>query len=255
MANVVFCNKVAKCWVEFYNSLNIHKRQTYICAFNIQFMKKLVGYSIFFVVLTAAFLYFVFAGNDNWKAKLPVISYVKPFSFTNQDGKKVTLDDLQGKVTVVEYFFTTCKGICPRMNGSLQKVYTEFKDEPDFMILAHTVEPETDSVARLKFYADSMHIDTKKWLLVTGRKDSLYNSARASYLLDDPKNNLEKLEDQFIHTQFFALVDKKGQVRGGVYDALKSDEMKKLSTDIKGLLKENPGPNGFVNSVFSNNPQ
>lgn len=141
------------------------------------------------------------------------------------------------------------------MNGSLQKVYTEFKDEPDFMILAHTVEPETDSVPRLKFYADSMKIDTKKWLLVTGRKDSLYNSARASYLLDDPKNNLEKLEDQFIHTQFFALVDKKGQVRGGVYDALKKDEMKKLTTDIKGLLKENPGPNGFVNSVFSNNPQ
>lgn len=121
------------------------------------------------------------------------------------------------------------------------------------MILAHTVEPETDSVARLKFYADSMKIDTKKWVLVTGRKDSLYNSARSSYLLDDPKNNLEKIEDQFIHTQFFALVDKKGQVRGGVYDALKEDEMKKLSKDIKDLLKETS--NGFVNSVFTNNPQ
>ena len=187
------------------------------------------------------------------KTKLPVVSYVKPFSFTNQDGVKVTERDLQGKVAVVEYFFTTCKGICPRMSGSLKKVYTEFKNEPDFMILAHTVEPETDSIARLKFYADSMHIDTKKWVLVTGRKDSLYKSARSSYLLDDPKNNLEKIEDQFIHTQFFALVDKKGQVRGGVYDALKEDEMKKLSTDIKALLKENS--NGFVNGVFTNNPQ
>ena len=215
--------------------------------------KRILGYTLFFIVLTAAFLYFVFRGTDNWRTKLPVISYVKPFSFVNQDGVAVSERDLQGKVAVVEYFFTTCKGICPRMSGSLKKVYNEFKSEPDFMILAHTVEPETDSVARLKFYADSMKIDTKKWVLVTGRKDSLYNSARSSYLLDDPKNNLEKIEDQFIHTQFFALVDKKGQVRGGVYDALKEDEMKKLSKDIKDLLKETS--NGFVNSVFTNNPQ
>ena len=215
--------------------------------------KRILGYLLFFIVLTAAFLYFVFRGTDNWRTKIPVVSYVKPFSFVNQDGAKVTERDLQGKVAVVEYFFTTCKGICPRMSSSLKRIYNEFKNESDFMILAHTVEPENDSVARLKFYADSMHIDTKKWVLVTGRKDSLYNSARSSYLLDDPKNNLEKIEDQFIHTQFFALVDKKGQVRGGVYDALKEDEMKKLSTDIKDLLKENS--NGFVNGVFTNNPQ
>jgi protein SCO1/2 len=217
--------------------------------------KRLVGYAIFFVVLTIAFLYFVFAGTDNWKKRLPVISYVKPFTFINQDGVSVTEQNLQGKVAVVEYFFTTCKGICPKMSGSMKKLYTQFKDEPDFMILAHTVQPETDSVPRLKFYADSMKIDTKKWILVTGRKDSLYNSARGSYLLDDPKNNLQDIDDQFIHTQFFALVDKSGQVRGGVYDALKEDEMKKLATDIEGLLKERTGPTGFVNSVFSNNPR
>ena len=201
------------------------------------------------------FFYFVFAGTDNWRAKLPTVSYVKPFYFTNQDGKTIDEDDLKGEVTVVEYFFTTCKGICPKMNGSLKKIYEEYKGEPDFMILAHTVQPETDSVARLKFYADSMKIDTKKWVLVTGRKDSLYKAARGSYLLDDPANSVEKLEDQFIHTQFLALVDKGGNVRGGVYDALKKDEMEKLSKDIKGLLKEKVGPNGFVNSVFNNNPQ
>ena len=217
--------------------------------------KKAIGYSAFFVLLTIVFFYFVFAGTDNWKAKLPTVSYVKPFYFTNQDGKTVDEEDLKGKVTVVEYFFTTCKGICPKMNKSLQQIYGEYKDEPDFMILAHTVQPEKDSIARLKFYADSMKIDTKKWVLVTGRKDSLYKTARASYLLDDPANSVEKLEDQFIHTQFLALVDKGGNVRGGVYDALKKDEMEKLSKDIKGLLKEKPGPNGFVNSIFSNNPQ
>lgn len=217
--------------------------------------KKIVGYIIFFILLTAAFFYFVFAGTDNWKAKLPTVSYVKPFTFINQDGKTVTEEDLKGKVTVVEYFFTTCKGICPKMNTSLKKIYEQYKNEPDFLVLAHTVQPEKDSVARLKFYADSMKIDTKKWMLLTGRKDSLYKAARASYLLDDPQNNVEKIEDQFIHTQFLALVDKSGNVRGGVYDALKKDEMKKLSDDIKGLLKEKAGATGFANSAFTNSPQ
>jgi protein SCO1/2 len=217
--------------------------------------KKFIGYSIFFILLTGAFFYFVFAGTDNWKAKLPTVSYVRPFSFINQDGKTITEDDLKGKVTVVEYFFTTCKGICPKMNTSLKKIYEQYKDEPDFLVLAHTVQPETDSVSRLRFYADSLKIDTKKWMLVTGRKDSLYMAARGSYLLDDPQNNVEKIEDQFLHTQFLALVDKSGNVRGGVYDALKKDEMKKLSDDIKGLLKEKGGPNGFANSVFTNSPQ
>lgn len=217
--------------------------------------KKVIGYTIFFVVLTCAFFYFVFAGTDNWRAKLPTVSYVKPFYFTNQDGKTVDQDDLKGKVTVVEYFFTTCKGICPKMNKSLTKIYEQYKNEPSFMILAHTVQPEKDSIARLKFYADSMKIDTHKWVLVTGRKDSLYNAARSSYLLDDPANSVEKLEDQFIHTQFLALVDKAGNVRGGVYDALKEEEMKKLGKDIKDLLDEKVGPKGFVNGIFSNNPQ
>jgi protein SCO1/2 len=217
--------------------------------------KKLLGYLLFFIVLVGVFFYFLFAGTDNWKAKLPTVSYVKPFAFTNQDNRQITEQNLTGKVTVVEYFFTTCKGICPKMNNSIRRIYEQYKDEPDFLILAHTVQPETDSVARLKFYADSMKINTKKWMLLTGRKDSLYKAARGSYLIDDPANNVDKIEDQFIHTQFVALVDKGGNVRGGVYDILKEDEVKKLSKDIAGLLKEKAGPSGFVNSVFSNNPR
>ncbi len=215
--------------------------------------KKLLGYLLFFAVLVAVFYFFLFRGTDNWKVKLAEISYVKPFMFRNQDNVPVTEKDLLGKVTVVEYFFTTCKGICPKMHVGMSDIYNTYKNEPDFMILAHTCDPERDSVARLKFYADSMKIDTKKWVLVTGRKDSLYRTARNSYLLDDPKNNFEKIEDQFIHTQFFALVDKNGKVRGQVYDGLKKEELEKLKKDIGGLLKEK-GKGGFVNGIFTNNP-
>jgi protein SCO1/2 len=206
--------------------------------------KKFITYLVFFIVLLVILLYllayffFVFQGTDNWKVKMPTLSYVKPFHFTNQDGQPVTDADVLGKITVVEYFFTTCKGICPKLNTNMKEVYLQFKDEPEFQILSHTCNPETDSVPVLKHYADSLKVDTKKWIFVTGRKDSLYQMARGSYLLDDPKNNVEKIEDQFIHTQFFALVDRKGKIRGKIYDGLKTIEVQQLKRDISRLLKD-----------------
>jgi len=217
--------------------------------------KKLLWYLGFFIVLVLAFYFFLFRGTDNWKSKLPVISYVKPFHFTTQDGLPYSDRDMLGKVSVVEYFFTNCKGICPKMNGNLQGIYQEFRNEPGFMIVAHTCDPDRDSVARLKVYADSLKIDTRKWVLLTGRKDSLYQMARSSYLVDDPKNNVEKIEDQFLHTQFFALIDKDGKVRGQIYDGLKQVELERLKKDIKALLAERAGTGNFVNGIFGNNPQ
>ena len=195
-------------------------------------------YILFFTVLLVGFYYFLFRGTDNWKVKMPILSYVQPFSFTNQDGEAVTDKNLLNKITVVEYFFTTCKGICPKLNTNMKQVYEIYKNEPDFQILSHTCNPGTDSVSVLKHYSDSLQVNTKKWIFLTGRKDSLYQMARGSYLLDDPKNNVEKIEDQFIHTQFFALVDRQGKVRGKIYDGLKVLEVEQLKQDISKLLKE-----------------
>ena len=217
--------------------------------------KKLIGYLLFFVVLVLTFYYFLFRGTDNWKSKLPVISYVKPFRFTTQDNQIFTDRDMLGKVCVVEYFFTTCKGICPKMNGNMRILSEQFSNEPNFMIVSHTCDPDRDTWERLKVYSDSMNFNTKKWVFLTGRKDSLYQMARSSYLLDDPKNNVEKIEDQFIHTQFFALVDKDGKVRGQIYDGLKKLELDRLKKDITTLLAEKAGTGNFVNGIFNNNPQ
>ena len=200
--------------------------------------KKLLTYLIFFTLLLLGYFYFLFQGTDNWKVKLPTLSFVQSFHFTNQDGQPVTDADVLNKITVVEYFFTTCKGICPRLNTNMKEVYLQFKDEPDFQIFSHTCNPDTDSASVLKHYADSLQVDTKKWIFITGRKDSLYQMARSSYLLDDPKNNVEKIEDQFIHTQFFALVDRNGKVRGKIYDGLKTIEVQQLKRDIAILLKD-----------------
>lgn len=200
--------------------------------------KKTIFYLLFFTVLVLGFYYFLFRGTDNWKVKMPILSYVQPFRFTNQEGETITDKNLLNKITVVEYFFTTCKGICPKLNTNMKQVYDIYKNEPDFQIISHTCNPDTDSVPVLKRYADSLQVNTKKWIFLTGRKDSLYQMARGSYLLDDPKNNVEKIEDQFIHTQFFALVDRQGKVRGKIYDGLKVLEVEQLKQDISKLLKE-----------------
>ena len=200
--------------------------------------KKAKIYIGFFTVLTVLFLFFVFAGTDNWKTKLPVLSDVKPFAFTTQDGKIFTEKDMAGKVCVVNFFFTTCKGICPRMNSNMRSIYDEFKNEKDFLILSHTCDPERDSVVKMKRYADSMQVDTHVWVFLTGRKDSLYYAARNSYLLDDPKNALKNIDDQFLHTQFFALVDKNGNIVSQIFDGLKKDDLEALRSDIKKLLEE-----------------
>ena len=200
--------------------------------------KKTIFYLLFFTVLVLGFYYFLFRGTDNWKVKMPILSYVQPFRFTNQEGETITDKNLLNKITVVEYFFTTCKGICPKLNTNMKQVYDIYKNEPDFQIISHTCNPDTDSVQVLKRYADSLQVNTKKWIFLTGRKDSLYQMARGSYLLDDPKNNVEKIEDQFIHTQFFALVDRQGKVRGKIYDGLKVLEVEQLKQDISKLLKE-----------------
>ncbi len=200
--------------------------------------KKLFGYTLFFIALLMLFLVLTFYGTDNYKEQPAVLNNVKPFSFVTQDGKPFTEKDLEGKISVIEYFFTTCKGICPKMNNNMRTVYEVFKNEPDFQIVAHTSDPETDSVARLKVFADSMKINTAKWHLLTGRKDSLYFSARNNYLLDDPKNNFKDINDQFLHTQFFAIVDRHGQVRSQIFDGLKKEEVNLLIEKVKYLLKE-----------------
>ena len=123
------------------------------------------------------------------------------------------------------------------MNRNMKTIYDAHKDDEGFLILSHTVDPETDSIARMKAYADSLGVSAARWLFLTGSKDSLYNAARVSYLLDDPKNNSVKIEDQFLHTQFFALVDKEGRVRK-IYDGLKKDEINELNKDISKLMSE-----------------
>lgn len=214
--------------------------------------KKLILYGTCFLLLLAGFFYFVFRGTDEWKARLPVLSYVQPFSMINQSGDTVTQASLTGKVYVAHYFFVSCTGICPNMNNKVKTVYEAFRDRTDFAMLSHTCHPEEDSIGVLKRYADSIGADGRQWQFLTGDKLQLYRMARESYHIDDPKNNVGDINDQFLHSQFLALVDRRGQVRG-IYDGLRQKEVDMLKEDIEGLLKDQ-SRTGFVNNLFGNTP-
>ena len=241
--------------------------------------KRILIYVGFFVLLLAGFYFFLFNDYDFSRSNLMVRNdQVENFSFVNQDGKNITQREVEGKVYVAEYFFTTCKGICPIMNANMRRVFDAFKNEAGFMILSHTCMPETDSVPVLKAYEAKMingkleknadgsykieydsttnhkpQTTNLNWNFVTGDKAALYKMARQSYGIDNGKPDTTQIKDQFIHTQFFALVDKQGRVRGMVYDGLNNDEVDKMITDIKGLLKEKVTTKRFMNG-FSNTP-
>jgi protein SCO1/2 len=200
---------------------------------------------IFFMVLGVCFLaYFYNVSNAQKKDLLPIIGseqnhHVGPFSFTNQDGKVITEKDVKGKIYVVEYFYATCKGICPKMNENLAKVYAAFKGNKNVMILSHTVDPLKDTVAALKAYSLRFDANANQWMFLTGDKKQLYDMARYSYLInaEDTANGVIITND-FIHDKHYTLVDGYGRVRG-FYDGLLADQVNKLIGDIHLLLKEN----------------
>jgi protein SCO1 len=200
--------------------------------------RKTIFYIVFFAILVVGFyLTMSFLVPGFGKSKLEPIGKVQPFAFTNQDGKTITEKDVTGKVLVVEYFFTSCKTWCPIMNANMMLVYDRYKDRNDFLILSHTSDPGTDSAARLKKYSDSLRVNTAKWIFLTGTKDSLYKQARYSYHIDDPNNYPLGNEVDFIHSQFFSLVDKKGIVRN-VYEGNQKADVERMMKEIDVLLKE-----------------
>jgi protein SCO1 len=199
--------------------------------------KKFIFLSCFFIVLAVAFVYTLSQINDGvlLKKRFKTISTVNEFSFTNQLGGTTTQKTIEGKVAVVEFFFTTCQTICPKMNVTLKGIYEQYKNESDFYVLSHTSDPKNDNVAQLKKYADSIGAG-KNWLFLTGTKKDLYYAARKSYSLDDESIKIEDPETDFIHTQLFALVNRKGELKKKVYDSHNKLEMEELKQDIQLAL-------------------
>jgi len=159
---------------------------------------------------------------------------ISDFSFTNQNGKSITQKDYEGKIYVADFFFTTCKSICPKMTTNLVEVQKAFLHNPKVKLLSFSVMPDIDSVSVLKEYAKINGVTDSKWNLVTGDKKAIYAMARKSYLAVK-QGKPEELYDM-VHTENFVLVDSKRRIRG-FYDGTKKEEIQRLIEDINWLCE------------------
>tara|TARA_B100000497_G_scaffold46210_1_gene53533 strand:+ start:1050 stop:1748 length:699 start_codon:yes stop_codon:yes gene_type:complete len=157
---------------------------------------------------------------------------ISNFRLTNQNGQTVTQDTYEGKIYVADFFFTTCQTICPIMTSNMVELQNKLANNPDVLLLSHTVMPEIDTVAQLKKYAIQKKVNATQWNLVTGSKQEIYDLARKQYLVakenpDDPLG--------LVHTENFVLIDTQKRIRG-FYDGTQTQEMDRILHDI-GVLQ------------------
>ncbi len=161
---------------------------------------------------------------------------IRPFKLINQENEVFTEKDIEGKICVTDFFFTSCPGICLRMTNNMSKIQEEFIDDDEILLLSHSVTPDTDSVTVLKQYAKDKEIDFKKWKLLTGDKDEIYDLGRQFYFVEEDEG-IEKDDDIFLHTENFVLIDKNRHIRG-IYNGLDPNSIQSLIKDIKALKNE-----------------
>jgi protein SCO1/2 len=158
---------------------------------------------------------------------------IADFTLTDQNGKTFTNNLLKGKIYVASFFFATCPSICPKMTSQMLRLQEAFKTDTGVEFLSHTVNPEHDSVTVLKGYEQHNNIDGKRWHLLTGSREALYDLSKQSYYLGVENDS----PDNFQHSEKFVLVDNHRVIRG-FYNGTDSKAVDKLKEDIKRLLKE-----------------
>jgi protein SCO1/2 len=159
---------------------------------------------------------------------------VRDFSFINQDSQLVTNATFAGKAYVVDFFFIHCPTICPKVKAQAKRVYDRFANEPNLLLLSHSIDTKNDTVAALKQYAQKIGIDSKRWHLVTGEHDAIYAIA------DDYFSVAQENPDApggFDHSGRLILVDKNRHVRA-FCDGTDPESVDKFMKDIERLLEE-----------------
>lgn len=210
-------------------------------------MKKLIGAVAMLLLASAC----KFNSGDN--ARLPIYGNRTPvtktvngqtvtdtayqtipdFKTVNQYGDSIKSKNLDGKIYVADFFFTTCPSICPIMHRNMLNVYEAYKNDQEVKIISYTIDPKHDSVNVLKKYADKLGIAGNTWWLLQGKKEDIYKLSE-SYLVRKPEEDAKQL---FIHDGYFILVDKQKRIRG-TYDGTVPEQVTHLIADIKTLKAE-----------------
>ena len=169
------------------------------------------------------------------KAEKKINHVIANFSMTDQYNQTITQKDIEGKIHIANFFFTSCGSICPKMTNNLIAVQDILKKEKDILLFSYSVMPWQDSVPVLKSFAKEYNIISPNWHLLTGKKEEIYELARKSYFAEE-NIGFSKDTSEFLHTEHILLVDKNKKIRG-VYNATLELEIQQLIKDIY-ILKE-----------------
>jgi len=157
------------------------------------------------------------------------------FKLINQYGDTVTRETVKNKIYIANFFFATCKSICPEMSTNLTDVQKAFANDDSVLILSHSVNPLHDTVEVLVNYARTYGAEKNKWHFLTGSKKEIYALAKDSYIVNALED--DGSPEGFLHSELFLLIDTQGRMRG-MYDGTNKAEVQKLIEDIRTLKKE-----------------
>lgn len=209
--------------------------------------------ALFILLLGPAITFFIISKGDHQFQGLPYygpkeVNYlddgsadttyhqVPDFSFINQFGETVTEEQFEGDMLIVDFFFTTCPTICPKMTSNMSGLQLQLKENHfrNVKLLSHTVNPEGDTPEVLLRYGEDHEADFDKWTFLTGDKDAIYRQGVKGYLLPAQEDALAP--GGFLHSEQFVLVDENRHIRG-YYDGTDLAEMRRLIKDVKMLVK------------------
>jgi len=174
-------------------------------------------------------------GQREFNGKDTIYHTIAPFQFVDQDSALINNATFKDKIYVADFFFTSCRTICPIMKTQMLRVYETTQEMPDVLLLSHSIDPEYDTVALLHDFANRLGVESKRWHFVTGVKDSIFKIAQTSYFATAMEDKSEP--DGRIHSGAFLLIDKQGRIRGK-YDGTKEEDVNRLIADIKKLRAE-----------------
>ena len=209
---------------------------------------KLVPSLLAFFLLVAPLSIFMISCGDETPKSLPIIGErmgltatgdtiyptIPNFSFINQDGETVTNANFEGKIYVVDFFFTHCPTICPKVTAQMLRVHDRFKDSSNVLLLSHSIDPKHDTIGRLKEYAGKLGVVAPKWQFVTGDKDSIFGIADDYFSIATENPNSP---GGFDHSGRLILVDKKRRVRS-FCDGTDAKDVDRFMEDVQILLHE-----------------
>ena len=182
------------------------------------------GLVALFILLT----YFI--QESKQQNTLPIIGKVPQFDLIDSQNRNISKSDLIEKVWVADFIFTTCDMACPVMTGNMNLIHQEFRANDAVRVVSISVYPEYDTPEVLTQYASQYGANTNRWHFLTGPEESIKNMIKDGFKIGD-------YEDIIFHSEKFALVDKKGNIRG-YYNGMDTEEMDKLKKDVKSLLSE-----------------